>query len=166
MGDRRPDALAFALARLHPIQRPGIHHHAIAGIGLGHRRAIQFFTFGLHHCNNRQLKLAGKVKVPLVMGRNRHNRAGAVVHHHVVRRPDGNLSPIDRIDRIAAGPNTGFLAALCRAIDGAHAGSGGLVGGDRLFLLRRGQGINLRMLRRNHHKRRAPKRIGTGGVDL
>ena len=44
---------------------------------------------------------AGEVEVALVMGRNSHNRAVAVVGEDVVRRPDRDALPTGRVDRPA-----------------------------------------------------------------
>ncbi len=45
---------------------------------------------------------ARKLEVALIMGRNRHDRAGAVAHEHIVRNPDRYPLAIDRVHGVTA----------------------------------------------------------------
>ena len=62
--------------------------------------------------NNRQRKHVRKFPVPLVMRRNRHNGAGSVRNQNIIGNPDRNIFFCQRVDRIRAGKDAGFL--LCK----------------------------------------------------
>ena len=67
------------------------------------------------------IKLAGELKVALIVRGNRHNRAGTVACQDVVGDPDRDRLVVDRVDRIGAGEDAGLgaLGALALDIGGA-----------------------------------------------
>ncbi len=52
----------------------------------------------------------GKIPVPLILPRDRHDRPGAVAHQHIVGDVDRYLLPVDRVDGEAAREHPGLLA--------------------------------------------------------
>ena len=84
----------------------------------GHRRVL---LAGVQHRTHGQVEGAGEVEVALVMGRNGHDGARAVVGQHVVRGPDGQLLAVERVDGVAAGEDAGLLALGGLALDLATA---------------------------------------------
>ena len=108
-----------------------------------------------------QSVLAGEVEVALVVGGHRHDHARAVVHHHVVRRPQRHLF---------AGVGVGHMEAREDALLGGRLG-GALRGGDQRLARdevghlalagRTGQELlQQRMLRGDRHERHAVDRVG------
>ena len=99
------------------------------------------------------------------MGRHRHNGARAVSHHHIVGDPDRDAFVVDRVDGVSADKDAGFLLLS------GHSFNLTLAGGLEFVLLhffqelRRRQFVHQRVLRGQHHKGRAPERVGPGGED-
>ena len=60
--------------------------------------------------------LLGERVVALVVGGHGHDRAGAVLHQHVVGDPDRDRLAVDRVDRVAAGEDAVLLLRL--SLDG------------------------------------------------
>ena len=69
-----------------------------------------------NHQANFEFVFFGKLIVALIVRRDAHDRAGAVVHQNIVRNPDRNFLAVVGIDRIAAGVN----AVLFDFADVAH----------------------------------------------
>ena len=65
---------------------------------------------------HRKIEGAGEVQVTLIVRGHRHNRPGAVIGEHIIRRPDWNSLTIHRVDRIALQENTCLLAGGIEAI--------------------------------------------------
>ena len=68
--------------------------------------------------HDRQVVLAGKLKVALVATGNGHDGAGAVVGHDVVGNPHGDFLAIDRVHHVAAGKGTVLLKGTLGTLDG------------------------------------------------
>ena len=73
-------------------------------------RQDHFLSVGVDDDFYRQVKLARKFKVTLVVRRHSHDRAGTVAHQNIISHPDGDMLTGNWIDRITAGENAGFLA--------------------------------------------------------
>ncbi len=58
---------------------------------------------GFDHPDDLQPKGGGKLMVPVIVGRNRHNRARAVRGEHVVSYPDGHLLASQRMQTVRTG---------------------------------------------------------------
>ena len=68
--------------------------------------------------HDRQVVLAGKLKVALVATGNGHDGAGAVVGHDVVGNPHGDLLAVDGVYHIAAREGTVLLEGALGTLDG------------------------------------------------
>ena len=148
-------------------QRPGVDHRPVGDHRFRHRRAVERRGPGrLNDRAHRQAVGAGKGEVARVMGRHRHDGAGAVGHQHVVGDPDRDLLVVDRVDRIGAGEHAALLAARGLALDVGLAGGGGHVLLDLRAPVRRSELGDQRMLGREHHEGGAPQRVGAGGEHL
>ena len=126
-----------------------VGHHAVGHEGLGHVLGRQGDAGRVDHRAHRKVVLPGELEVPLVVGRDRHDRARAVLHQHEVGHVDGDLLLGERVDAVRAGEDALLLHVRVVAPGTAHAlhVSGELL--DRLLLrrpLRERQGQ--RMLRR------------------
>ena len=55
------------------------------------------------HLDDGKVECAGELEIPLVMGRNRHDRARAVPPEHVIGDPDGDPRARGGIHRVSAG---------------------------------------------------------------
>ena len=103
--------------------------------------------------------------VALVVGRDGHDRAGAIAGEHVVGDPHGDALVVDRIDRVGTGEDAGFFArgVLAVALGFGADGFGVFVHGGALF--RCGDLRDERMLGREHHVGRTEQGVGAGRVD-
>ncbi len=141
-GRRRVCANQSTMARLPsatlmPVEAPGVHQRrrrrhtpaAAASSAVSPAPAITR-TIG----NPKALR---ELEVALVVARHRHDRAGAVVHQHVVRDPDRNARAVHGIDAVAAGEYAGLFLVDLLSIDDVA-----------LRRLRRGNAIDLDALRR------------------
>ena len=68
--------------------------------------------------NDRQVVLAGKLKVALVAAGNGHDGAGAVVGNDIIGNPHGNLLAVDGVHHVAAGKGTVLLECALGTLDG------------------------------------------------
>ena len=162
--NRGLDAFPLALARGHPVQRPGVDHDAFLGPGLFQVVGAADGTVRrLDHQHDRQVELFGELEVALVVRGHGHDGAGAVAHHHVVGNPDGNARFVDRVDRIAAGEDTSLNVGAFEAFELASAAGCLDVGLHGLLLLGRGQGIDQVVLWCQDHERGAPQGVWACG---
>ena len=139
--------------------------------GIGKRRD------GVDH---RKTVFDGEIIVTLVSARHCHDRTRAIVHQHVICGEHRQFRTGDRIVRIHAGEQAGFLTVVVDAVR-RGLGFGDLaVGVDRLTrrsvaalplvayairpLVR--HMFEQWMLRRDHGERCAEQRVGSGRVDL
>ena len=91
---------------------------------------IAGFRQRLDGVDDRQAELDGEIVIALVAARHCHDRAGAVVHEHVVGGEQRQLSAGDRVDGVQAGEQAGLLARLVHAVLGGlgFGGQTGLLG--------------------------------------
>ena len=68
--------------------------------------------------HNRQVILAGKLKVALVAAGNGHDSAGAVVGNDIIGNPHGDLLAVDGVHHVAAGKGTVLLEGALGTLDG------------------------------------------------
>src|SRR5690606_4738059 len=135
---------------------------------------------GLHHADDGQFEGAREGEVAGVVGRDGHDRAGAVAHQDVVGDEDGHLLPVDRVDGVGAGEDTGLVLGLglpldvglgggLRAVGGDGLGGGGVAAGPHVVGALgpggRGELLHQRVLGRQHHVGGAEQGVGAGGED-
>ena len=187
LGDRVVHAQAVDGQRL-AVGAGGVHggvdDDAVVGderrLALVVGQVVAGFRQRLDRVDHRQAVLDGEVVVALVAARHGHDRAGAVVHQHVVGGEQRQLGAGDRVDGVQAGEQARLLARLVHAVLGglglgrtAVGGHGllrrGVAAGPGLGGVRRpgvrhaGQQV---VLRGDHGECGAEQRVGTGGVDL
>ena len=158
--------LDLLLGLLHgqAVQESGVDHDA--GLTVGESFLLN--VAALDHLDHRQTEGFGKLIVPGVVSRNRHDGAGAVAHQDVVGNKDGDLPTVDGIDgHDALQPDAGLVLVDLGAL------KVGLFGGLRLIrpdLIHVGQPgsplLNVRMLRRNDHIGGAEQGVRPGGVNF
>ena len=85
-----------------------------------------------HGVDDRQVEGLREVPVTLVARRDRHDRARAVAHGHVVGDEDRELPAVDGIDGEEPGEQACLLLVLGAAVGVGFAFHLGPVGGDRL----------------------------------
>ena len=157
------------------VEEPGVHQGSVAHVRLGGDVGV-----GADHLADRQSEHRRELMVAGVVGRDRHDRAGAVAHEDVVGDEDRNLLSVHGIDGEAAGEDTRLLLVLLALEVGLR--------GDRRAVLRdRGRGVgpaagpaiigalgpcsgdevaDERMLGRENHVGGAEQGVGTGGEHL
>ena len=64
------------------------------------------------HRDDRQRERRRELGVALVVRRHGHDRAGAVLHQHVVGDPDRDALAVDGVRRVTPGEHAGLLALL------------------------------------------------------
>ncbi len=164
------------LAAAHAGVLTGLHEHALAGeclLPIDGRDARALLVLELlkeriilrqDNRDDRQVVLAGELKVALVAAGNGHDGAGAVVGHDVVGNPHGDLLAVHGVHHVAAGKGTVLLEGALGTLDGRDVlgalddlADGGLVPGtlDELH--------KTLVLRREQEERVAVQRIGSRG---
>ena len=106
-----------------------------------------------------------ELEVAVVVGGHGHDGAGAVADEDVVGDPDRDGLAGDGVDRVAAGEDAGLGLGQVGAVQVALARGLLAVLRDGVLLLRRGDAVDQRVLRGQHHVRRAEEGVGAGGVD-
>ncbi len=151
---------------IHGAERAGIHQRARFHRGLGHGRRVEGFAPGLDHHPHRQAVGTGEFEVALVVGRHRHDRAGAVFHEHEVGRIDRHPLAGEGVAAVRAGEHAAFFLLLLQAgpllVDERLLDEGldrGLLGGAR------GQGSEQGVLHRQRHETHAEDGVRPGGED-
>src|SRR5437870_4611140 len=101
--------------------------------------------------------LARELKVPFVVSRNRHDRAGAVLHQYIRSDETGDLLAVDRIHRRNTESNTFLGVGLFSHREGSRANLVyqwfDLIPGSRLF----GQLLHQRMFDGENEERNSPQ---------
>ena len=135
-----------------------IAHYAVLGVEtlLRHVAALYQRDYG-------QTELLCKGVVPAVMGGNRHDGSGAVAREHVFGNPDGHLLPVQGVDAVGAGEDSGHALRL-----GNPLALGLLSRGPDILLhlfapVLGGQLGNQLALGSEHHEGDAEDRVGPGG---
>ena len=152
------DGLERLARRGHAVEPAGVHHDAVAGVGL-RERALRP-ALRRDDLDDRDLELGGELEVALVVRRHRHDGAGAVAHEHVVADPDRDRRVVHRVHGVGAGEDAGLLLLGAQALDLALAPRLVLVGDDGVALLGHRQLVDQRVLRRQHHVGGAEERVG------
>ena len=93
VGGDRGDGLVLG----HPVVPPAVDQPTVTG--RRDARLGRVGATGVDHHPHRQVEGPGEVQVALVVRRDRHDRAGAVVGQDVVGSPDRDLLATDRVDR-------------------------------------------------------------------
>ena len=120
---------------------------------------------GLDHLNDGEVELLREGEVALVVGRHRHDGAGAVGRQDVVGDPDRDLLAVDGVRRGRAGGDAGLILCELGPFEIALGARRLLIRRDRRALSGRRQVGDQRVLGRQDHVRRAVERVGTGGED-
>ena len=121
---------------------------------------------GLDDHDDWQVVLAGKFKVALIMGGHRHDRAGAIPHHHIIGCPHRDPFTVNRVDGVSAGEHTGLFTVSSFALDFAHALSLGSIFRHGWRLLGCGELFHQWMFRRQHHEGCSPQGVRSGSENL
>ena len=144
------------------IEEAGVHHLAVAGVGLLRDVAA------LDDLDDIDTELLCEVVVTLIVCRNGHDRAGAVAHHDIIGDEDRDLLAGDRVDRgQTLDAYAGLLLhELCTLELGLLRGLLTVVHDripvrDSILIL-----IECRMLRSNDHEGDTIEGITAGGIDL
>ena len=118
--------------------------------------------------DDRQFEFASKFEIALVVGRDGHDRPGAVSGQDVIADPDGDASAAGGVDRVAAGEHAGLLFVGVGPGPLAVGFKGGGVdvfpAGVVLRCVGQPRGDH-RVFRRDDHVGGAEKRVGAGGVN-
>ncbi len=121
---------------------------------------------GLDDGTDLETERLGEVEVALVVRGHGHDRAGAVLHQHVVGDEHRDLLAVDRVGDGAAEGNAGLLAVLVAALLAGSAQRLLDVGADLGFVLAvGGEAVELGVLGREHEEGRAEERVGAGRED-
>ena len=115
---------------------------------------------------DRELVAAGELEVALVVGGHGHDRAGPVLHQHVVGDEHRDPLAVDGVDDGAAEPDAGLLAFVVPALAGRFAERGGDVVAD-LRGVRRAldQAVEIGVLGSEDEEGGAVERVGPGRED-
>ena len=162
LGERRRDG-ALAVLRGRAVESVGVDHQAVAGVGLRERLAVPVGR--RDHDGDRQLVLAGKGEVTLIVGGDAHHGAGAVAEQHVVGDPDWDRLVGERVSDVGAGEDAGLFEFGGLALDlGLSAGLRD-ISVDRFALPVGRQPVDQRVFRGEHEVADAEDGVGAGGED-
>ena len=138
-----------------------VHQRAVAGVGLG----LDVLAAGDDLADG-QAELARELVVARVVGGDGHDRAGPVLHEHVVGHVHGQALAVDRVDDVAAQEDAGLLAVGVAAILVALGQHVVDVLVDRLLLLgARDEPEDVGVLGGHDEERRAEERVRPRGED-
>ncbi len=161
-GDDLGVGLAVALA----VEAAGVDHRPVAGVGQALVVAGRLGVGPLDHPLHRQPEPLGELVVAAVVAGDRHDRAGPVLHQHVVGDEHRDRLAVDGVDDAAAERHPGLLAILGAALLGRLAADPVDVLAHRPLGRRAGdQALQLRVLRRQHEEGGTEEGVGTGRED-
>ncbi len=89
----------LGLGGVEPGEGAGFDQYAGLLIGLVHAGGFQWASLGLDDDPDRDRIGGGKLEIALVVGRHRHDRAGAVFHEHEIGGIDRQSFAVERVDR-------------------------------------------------------------------
>ena len=101
---------------LHAVEGAGIDQDPLTCIGFGHRLDIQGAVGGLDDDNEGQVEFFGKLEIPLIMGGDRHDAAGAIVGQHEVGGENRHLPARDGVEAMGVEEDSLLFVVL----GGAH----------------------------------------------
>ena len=137
-------------------------HHARLGPGTA-PIGVLVAALGDDHLAHRQLVLAGKNKIPLVVGGHAHHRSRAVLGQHVVGDPEGDQLAVGGIAHLCTDGHAALRFVVGRALLLALAAHQVTEGLHMDRLLGAGELGHQWMLRCQHHIGDAENRVGPGG---
>ena len=162
---RRGDG-GFCLVRSQTGELSGGHQGACSVVGLGHGRRIKGLALGLNDDLDLYVIFLGELEIALVVGRNRHHRAGSVFHEDEIGHVHRQSRAGEGVEAVAAGENPFFFGFVFRFLPllfdldpGHELLDRSLLGGARAQ--RQSQG----MLRGDGHEGRAEDGVRSGGED-
>ncbi len=160
------DDLLVGLAVVLAVEASRCRHRPVAGIRQSLLVAGDLGIGTLDHPLDRQVECLGELVVASVVTRDRHDRAGAVLHQHVVGDEHRNRLAVDGVDDAAAKRHARLGAALVAAILDRLAGDLVDVLAHRRLGRRTGdQALELGVLGGEDEEGRAEERVGPGGED-
>ena len=133
----------------------GVDERALAAVGqLAARGVADDAAHG-------QAEGGRELEVALVVGGHRHDRAGAVLHQHVVGDEHRDLLAVDRVSDGAPERHAGLLlAGGAPLLRGLEVRARHVLAHRRLVLGAGGEPQHVGVLRRHHEERRAEERVG------
>ena len=135
-------------------------------LGVRLDRDVVVATGGRHHLPDRQAERLREGEVALVVGRNGHDGAGAVLDQHVVGDPDRDRLVVDRVDHVAPREDARLDLVGVHAIGDRRSGAAADVGHHLVLALAAAdQVLHQRVLGRQHEEGRAEQRVGAGRED-
>ena len=156
----------------------GVHRRAVARVRLGHRGGVEHRpVLGCDDEPDLDALLTREVEVALVVPGHGHDRAGAVVHEHVVggvRREDAPVHRVDDVEREAhatlRSPRTGrgvrTVLVVSEPAEPFDVAAARHLLAERVVLGVTGHARDdERMLRGEHEVGRAVQRVGTRRID-
>ena len=154
--------LAVGLA----VEWPGVLHHPVLDIGLGHGGALEAALGMLDDHLDLNAVLAGKQEVALIVGRNPHDDARPILHQGVVGDEEPHAVTVHRVNGEVAGIDPGFFFFIAHPLGralGLHGGNGGAnLAGPRVSLE---ELFDQRMLGGQNHEGDAIDCVGARGED-
>jgi hypothetical protein len=115
---------------------------------------------GLDHAAHRQVEGGRELEVALVVRGHRHDRAGAVLHQHVVGDEHRDLLAVDGVGDGAPERHAGLgLAGGAAVLAGRGQRVVDVVAHRRLVLGAGGEQLDVGVLGRHHEERRAEQRV-------
>ena len=163
LGERRDDR-PLRLGRAHPVVLAGVDQALV--VGVGDEGGVGFGPLAGDHLADRQPERGGEVEVALVVGGNGHQRAGAVLHQHVVGDEHRDLLAVDRIGDRAAERDAGLRPALVAALLGGLADRRVDVRADLVLVAAAGgEPLEVGVLGREHEEGGAEEGVGAGRED-
>lgn len=164
------------LAADHARVRAGLHQNAfcrirLGPIDLGNHTPLLIFELGVERIvfrkddgNDGKIVLARELEVALIAAGYRHDRARAVIGHHIIGNPDGYLLAIDRVHHIATREDAMLVAIALSALERRDLLSRLREFHDRLLVFRtRNQRLEPCIFRGQHEEAATEQRIGAGG---
>ena len=170
------DGRAFGVLYVQPIEEATVHGRPLTGV------RITFEVGGrLHGSDDRQIERLSELPVADILAGYGHDRTCAVSHEDVVGDEDGDVLPVERIDRVRAGEHTGLVALFDLPLQFGFPRRRQAIGLDRggrvvdakspgrlraLWPDVGGDLINKRMLRCHNHVGRTEDGVGAGREHL